>query len=33
MVFILFLLLNTKAVDTMGAGDAVFVYACMFINQ
>ena len=25
--------LNTKAVDTMGAGDAAFAYACMFINS
>ena len=25
--------LNTQAVDTMGAGDAAFAYACMFINS
>ena len=25
--------LNTEVVDTMGAGDAAFAYACMFINS
>ena len=31
--FYTFPALNTKAVDTMGAGDAAFAYACMFINS
>lgn len=31
--FLDFPALNTKTVDTMGAGDAAFAYACMFVNN
>lgn len=31
--FYTFPALNTKALDTMGAGDAAYAYACMFVNS